>query len=89
MTNKHTEVAEIVENFITAIERKTTSGISPLMKGLIRTYMPKALTKAKEKGAKGVVKQVEDTIAEFGEQGMECVASILEESFHGKREVEY
>lgn len=37
----------------------------------------------------GVIKTVEDTIAEFGDQGMECVAGILQESFHGQKNVEY
>lgn len=36
-----------------------------------------------------VIKDVEDTFAEFGEQSVDVVAGILGESFHGKREVEY
>jgi len=36
-----------------------------------------------------IISQVESTIAEFEEQGIGVVAAILEESFHGKKEVEY
>ena len=40
-------------------------------------------------GREKTIKQVEDTIAEFGDQGMGAVSGILQESFHGKQEVEY
>lgn len=33
--------------------------------------------------------KVEDVFAEFGEQGIEVVARILDETFNGKKEVEY
>ena len=36
-----------------------------------------------------IISKVESTIAEFEEQGIGVVAAILEESFHGKKEVEY
>lgn len=39
--------------------------------------------------ADSIIRSVESTIAEFGDQGIELVASILQESFHGKREIEY
>lgn len=48
-----------------------------------------AFETGKSEGRKEIIKDVEDTIAEFGDQGMECVAGILEESFHGQREVLY
>lgn len=51
----------------------------------IHRMMATAAKEAREK----IVHDVESTIAEFGDQGMPLVASILEESFHGKREVQY
>ncbi len=48
------------------------------------------LVAAKEKEArKKLIDDVESTIAEFGDQGIGCVAGILQESFHGQREIEY
>ena len=55
--------------------------------------LEKAFTQTREQaifsGRESIIKIVEDTIAEFGDQGIECVAGILEESFNGQKEVEY
>ena len=49
------------------------------------TYWKERVSEART----GIIKTVEDTIAEFGDQGMGCVEGILQESFHGQKEVEY
>lgn len=43
----------------------------------------------KQKAVENLIAKVEDIIAEFGDQGMECVARILDEQFHGGRDVNY
>lgn len=55
----------------------------------LRTTLTQIAEEARKEEREQIIKKVEDTIAEFGDQGMECVAGILQESFHGQREVEY
>lgn len=59
----------------------------------LRTALTEAHAAGKAEGVRegreDIIKRVEDTIAEFGDQGIECVAGILDEWFHGQREVEY
>ena len=55
----------------------------PTMKNLEREMLVDFVKKEKTKSSDEVIKIVEDTISEFGDQGIEVVAGILEESFHG------
>lgn len=59
---------------------------------VIENYLkekPLYLEQEKQRAVEEIVKKVEDIIAEFGDQGIECVSSILDDWFHGGVEVEY
>lgn len=45
--------------------------------------------RAVEEARVKLIKEVEDIIAEFGDQGIDLVAFILEQKFHGKKEEIY
>lgn len=55
----------------------------------ILTEKDKQREEAVAEARKKIIEKVEAIIAEFGDQGMKCVAVILQESFHGQKEVEY
>lgn len=52
-------------------------------------YLQEEAKTAYSMGKQRIINDVESIIAEFGDQGLEVVAGILQESFHGKREVHY
>lgn len=55
----------------------------------LRTTLESYGKHCESKGREEVIERVESVIAEFGDQGIECVAGILDESFHGQKEVQY
>ncbi len=86
--------------WIKRFDKKFKDGVPPM---LIHTSGDKRWTEHPEikafitiekersyaEGEKRIIKIVESTIDEFGDQGMACVSGILEEWFHGKPDVEY